>query len=129
MDFNNNGKDDIQELRDGFAQLKNDLLSGSVSAVIDDIAHAGDWLEDFLNGLAADAKAFFQWGMDRVKAESQTAGEAVANMLTLLANGELQRGLGVAEEAIAQLFAISSQIVEAAVALMGLNASAKPAIP
>lgn len=118
MDFNHNGKDDIQEIRDGFSQFVTDIKAGNVNAVVQDVVDAGAWLKAELEGLEQDAQQFFNWGLDRVKAESASLGEAVANMLTLLANGNLQSALGLGQTAIDQLKAVTSQIVEAAVGLV-----------
>lgn len=124
MDFNHNGKDDVQEIKDGFSKAWADIRSGNVSAVLQDVADAGAWLKTELEGLVEEARVFFQWGLDRVKAESQSLGEAVANMLTLLANSNLQGALGLGVQAIEQLKALSSEVVTAAVGLInGFKAS------
>lgn len=118
MDFNHNGKDDVQEIKDGFSQFKSDLLSGSVSAVLQDVTDAGAWLKGEIEGLVEEARNFFNWGLERVRAESASLGEAVANMLTLLANSNLQGALGVGAKAMEQLQALSSEVVTAAVGLL-----------
>jgi len=119
MDFNHNGKDDIQEIKDGWAAFVTDVRNGDVPAIVKDVTDAAAWLKAEIEGLEQAAQEFFNWGISRVKAESTTLGEAIANMLTLLNNGSLQQALGLGASAIAQLAAISSQVVEAAVALIG----------
>lgn len=119
MDFNHNGKDDIQEIKDGWAAFVADVRSGNVNAVVQDVVDAAAWIKTEIEGLEQAAQDFFNWGVDRVKAESKTLGEAVANMLTLLNNGSLQQGLGLAASAIAQLAALSSKLVESVMVLVG----------
>lgn len=119
MDFNHNGKDDILEIRDGFTQFKNDVLSGNVSAALQDVSDAGAWLKTEIEGLVEEAQTFFNWGLEKVRAESTSLGEAVANMLTLLANSNLQGALGLGQQAISQLMAVTSEVVTAAVGLIG----------
>lgn len=123
MDFNHNGKDDIQEIKDGFAQFATDIKSGDINAVFKDISNAGGWIKVEIEGMAADAQNFFNWGLQRVKDESASFGEAVANMLTLLANGNLQGALGLEQSSIAQLAAVATEIVNAAVSLLGFKAA------
>jgi hypothetical protein len=119
MDFNHNGKDDLDEIKDGFDKFISDVQAGNINAVVTDVVDAGAWLKGELEGLEQDAQSFFNWGVDRVKAESKDVGEAVANMLTLLANGNLQGALGVGATATSQLAALSSEVVTAAVGLIG----------
>lgn len=119
MDFNHNGKDDLQEIKDGFDQFITDVSAGNINAVVQDVKDAGDWLKNELEGLVQEAQNFFNWGLAKVKDESTSLGEAVANMLTLLANGNLQQALGLATTAIDQLKALSSEVVTAAVGLVG----------
>lgn len=119
MDFNHNGKDDIQEIKDGWAAFVADVRSGNVNAVVQDVVDAAAWIKSEIEGLEQAAQDFFNWGVDRVKAESKTLGEAVANMLTLLNNGSLQQGLGLAASAIAQLAALSSKLIESVMVLVG----------
>lgn len=119
MDFNHNGKDDLDEIKDGFDQFITDIKSGNIDAVVTDVQNGAAWLKGEIEGLEQDAQNFFNWGIGKVKAESASLGEAVANMLTLLANGNLQSALGLGQSAIAQLAALSSQIIEAAVGLIG----------
>lgn len=119
MDFNNNGKDDFQEIKDGFDQFITDVATGNINAVVTDVENAGAWLKNELAGLETAAQNFFNWAVTKVKAESGSLGEAVANMLTLLANGQLQQGLGLGQSAIAQLVAITTEVVQAAVGLLG----------
>lgn len=118
MDFNHNGKDDLQEIKDGFDQFIADVSAGNINAVVQDVQDAGAWLKGELEGMVQEAQNFFNWGLEKVKAESADLGEAVANMLTLLANGNLQQALGLAQTAIDQLKAITSQVVTAAVGLL-----------
>lgn len=119
MDFNHNGKDDIQEIKDGWAAFVNDVRNGDVNAVVKDVTDAAAWIKSEIEGMEQAAQDFFNWGVDRVKAESKTLGEAVANMLTLLNNGSLQQGLGLAASAIAQLAALSSKLIESVMVLVG----------
>lgn len=119
MDFNHNGKDDLAEIKDGFDQFITDIQAGNINAVVKDVTDAGAWLKGELDGLVEDAQNFFNWGLAKVKDESTSLGEAVANMLTLLANGNLQQALGLGQSAIAQLQALTSAVVEAAVGLLG----------
>ena len=119
MDFNHNGKDDIQEIKDGWAAFVNDVRNGDVNAVVKDVTDAAAWIKSEIEGMEQAAQDFFNWGVDRVKAESKTLGEAVANRLTLLNNGSLQQGLGLAASAIAQLAALSSKLIESVMVLVG----------
>lgn len=119
MDFNHNGKDDVQEIKDGWAAFVSDVRSGNVNAMVQDVTDGAAWLKGEVEGLIQEAQDFFNWGLQRVIAESKTLGEGVANMLTLLNNGDLQAGLGLAAEAIAQLKAIGSAVIEAALGLIG----------
>jgi len=119
MDFNHNGKDDIQEIKDGWAAFVNDVRSGNINAVVQDVTDAAAWIKTEIEGLEQAAQDFFNWGVSKVKAESSTLGEAVANMLTLLNNGSLQQGLGLAASAIAQLAALSSKLIESVMVLVG----------
>lgn len=119
MDFNRNGKDDIQEIKDGWAAFVTDVRNGDVNAVVKDVTDAAAWIKGEIEGMEQAAQDFFNWGVDRVKAESKTLGEAVANMLTLLNNGSLQQGLGLAASAIAQLAALSSKLIESVMVLVG----------
>lgn len=119
MDFNHNGKDDIQEIKDGWAAFVTDVRNGDVNAVVKDVTDAAAWIKGEIEGMEQAAQDFFNWGVDRVKAESKTLGEAVANMLTLLNNGSLQQGLGLAASAIAQLAALSSKLIESIMVLVG----------
>ena len=119
MDFNHNGKDDVQEIKDGWAVFVADVRSGNINAVVSDVKDGAAWLQGEIEGLLEEAQTFFNWAIARVKEESATLGEAVANMLTLLQNSNLQAALGLGQNVIAQLAAISSQIVTAALALIG----------
>ena len=119
MDFNHNGKDDIQEIKDGWAAFVTDVKSGNINAIAQDVNDGAAWLKGEIDGLIEEAQTFFNWGLSKVREESTSLGEAVANMLTLLANGSLQQALGLGQNAISQLAAISSQIVTAAVGLLG----------
>lgn len=119
MDFNHNGKDDVQEIKDGWAVFVADVRSGNINAVVSDVKDGAAWLQGEIEGLLEEAQTFFNWAIARVKEESSTLGEAVANMLTLLQNSNLQAALGLGQNVIAQLAAISSQIVTAALALIG----------
>lgn len=119
MDFNHNGKDDLDEVKDGFDKFISDVKAGNINAVVTDVEDAGAWLKGELSGLEQDAQNFFNWGIDRVKAESKDVGEAVANMLTLVNNGNLQSALGVGTTAISQLSQLSSEVITAAVGLIG----------
>lgn len=119
IDLNHNNKDDLEEVRDGFNQFISDVEAGNINAVLTDVEQAGAWLKGELAGLEQDAQNFFSYATDRVKSESADVGEAVANMLTLLNNGNLQGALGVGTKAISQLSALSTQVVTAAVGLIG----------
>lgn len=119
IDLNHNNKDDLEEVRDGFNQFITDVETGNVNAVVADVVQAGAWLKGELDGLEQDAQNFFSFAVDRVKSESADVGEATANMLTLLNRGNLQAALGVSTKAISQLSALSTQVVTAAVGLIG----------
>lgn len=119
MDFNHNGKDDIQEIKDGFSEFVSDIKSGNISAALQDVTDAGVWLKGEIEGLVQEAQDFFNWGLQKVRDESTSLGEAVANMLTLLANNNLQGALGLGQQAITQLMAVTSEVVTAAVGLIG----------
>ena len=69
--------------------------------------------------MVKEAQDFFNWGVARVIAESKSVGEAVANMLTLINNGNLQGALGIGQTAMDQLRALATNVIEAAIRLIG----------
>lgn len=119
MDFNHNGKDDILEIRDGFNQFVSDVQAGNINAAVQDVVDAGAWIKGEIEGMVQEAQNFFNWGVARVIAESKTLGEAVANMLTLINNGNLQGALGIGQTAMSQLRALATSVIEAAIQLIG----------
>jgi predicted trehalose synthase len=124
MDINQNGKDDIQEIKDGFAQLVADAKALNPTAVITDLKNGAAWTVNYVEALCEEAQTIFNAVITKVKAESSTLGEAVANALTLLNNPSLHSAFGAAQDTIAQLVAISSQVITKVLSLLtGLEAA------
>jgi hypothetical protein len=125
MDLNNNGKDDIQEVKDGFAQLFNDAKAGNVSGVLQDLKNGAAWTVEYVEDLCDEAQQFLSAVIAKVKSESQTLGEAVANALTLLYSGDLHGALALGQQAIDELKAITSEALTKILSLStGLKADA-----
>lgn len=124
MDINNNGKDDLQEIKDGFAQLVTDAKTLNVSALITDLQNGAAWTVNYVADLCEEAQTIFNAVITKVKAESATLGEAVANALTLLNNPSLHNAFGAAQGTIAQLVAIGSDVITKVLSLLsGLTAA------
>lgn len=119
MDFNHNGKDDILEIKDGFNQFVSDVQAGNINAAVQDVVQAGAWIKGEIEGMVQEAQDFFNWGVARVIDESKSLGEAVANMLALINNGNLQGALGLGSTAMDQLRALATSVIEAAIRLIG----------
>lgn len=123
MDINQNGKDDLQEIKDGFAQLVADARALNPTAVIEDLKNGAAWTVNYVENLCEEAQTILNAVIARVKAESKTLGEAVANALTLINNPALHNAFGAASDTIAQLVAISSQVLTKVLSLVtGLEA-------
>lgn len=124
MDLNRNNKDDLQEIKDGFAQLAADAKALNPRAVIDDLKNGAAWAIDYVENLTEEAQAIFNAVITKVKAESKTLGEAVANVLTLLNNPALHNAFGATQATITQLLAIGSDIITKVMAMVtGLEAA------
>lgn len=123
MDINQNGKDDLQEIRDGFAQLVADAKALNATALVQDLKNGAAWTVDYVEKLTEEAQTIFNAVIAKVKAESATLGEAVANALTLLNNPSLHNAFGAAQGTIAQLVAIGSDVITKVLSLLtGLEA-------
>lgn len=123
MDINQNGKDDLQEIKDGFAQLVADAKALNATALVQDLKNGAAWTVDYVEKLTEEAQTIFNAVIAKVKAESATLGEAVANALTLLNNPSLHNAFGAAQSTIAQLVAIGSDVITKVLSLLtGLEA-------
>ena len=123
MDINQNGKDDVQEIKDGFAQLVADAKALDASALINDLKNGAAWTVNYVTDLCEEAQKIFNAVIAKVKAESATLGEAVANALTLLNNPSLHTAFGAAQTTIDQLLAIGSDVITKVLSLLsGLQA-------
>lgn len=124
MDLNNNGKDDLQEIKDGFAQLVTDAKALDATALVNDLKNGAAWTVNYVADLCEEAQTIFNAVIAKVKGESKTLGEAVANALTLLNNPSLHTAFGAAQSTIAQLVAISDDVITKVLSLLsGLPAA------
>lgn len=124
MDINQNNKDDLQEIKDGIAQLVADAKALNPGAVIQDLKNGAAWTVDYIEKLTEEAQVIFNAVITKVKAESQTLGEAVANALTLLNSPRLHNAFGATQDTITQLLAIGSDVITKVLAMVtGLEAA------
>jgi len=118
MDINQNGKDDLQEIKDGFAQLVTDAKNLDATALVNDLKNGAAWTVNYVTDLCDEAQTIFNAVITKVKAESATLGEAVANALTLLNNPSLHTAFGAAQTTIQQLMAIGSDVITKVLSLL-----------
>lgn len=118
MDINQNGKDDLQEIKDGFAQLVTDAKNLDATALVNDLKNGAAWTVNYVTDLCEEAQTIFNAVITKVKAESATLGEAVANALTLLNNPSLHNAFGAAQTTIQQLLAIGSDLITKVLSLL-----------
>lgn len=124
MDINQNGKDDLQEIEAGLAQLAADAKALNPGAVIQDLKNGVAWTVDYIEKLTAEAQLILNAVITKVQGESKTLGEAVTNALNLLNSPRLHSAFGATQDTIAQLVAIGSDILTKVLAMVtGLKAA------
>lgn len=119
-DLNKNGVDDADEIKVGFAQLVSDAKALKFGAVLTDLKNGAAWTVNYVENLCDEAQQIFTAVIAKVKAESSTLGEAVANVLTLLNNPSLHAEFGASTTAIEQLVAITSDVITKVLSLLTL---------
>jgi hypothetical protein len=118
IDANKNGKDDLQEIVDGVKQFVADVKSGNLNSVVADLKTGAAWAVDEFNNLCEEAQTFFGAIAAKVKAESSSLGEAVANALDLIYNEALHAASGLSDMASTQLKNLSSAAITAALGIL-----------
>lgn len=125
VDLNENGKDDIQEIEDGFAQLFADAKAGNITAVVDDVKSGVDWTVNEITKMVEDAQTFLTAVKAKVVTEATSVDNAVERALNLINNPAVQSAVGLSEQAITDLKNLPSQALATAI---GIVKSAQNAI-
>lgn len=125
VDLNENGKDDIQEIEDGFAQLFADAKAGNIVAVVDDVKSGVDWTVNEITKMVDDAQTFLTAVKAKVVTEATSVDNAVERALNLINNPAVQSAVGLSEQAITDLKNLPSQALATAI---GIVKSAQNAI-
>lgn len=124
MDINNNGKDDVQEIKDGFAQLFADAKAGNITAVVADVQSGVDWTVNEINKMVEDAQTFLTAIKAKVTSEATSVDDAVERALNLINNPAVQSAVGLSVEAINDLKNLPSQALATAIGVVKSAAGA-----
>jgi hypothetical protein len=118
MDINQNGKDDLQEIKDGFAQLYADAKAGNITAVATDVENGVAWTLDEIAKLTEDAQHFLTAVKATVSSEATSVDNAVERALNIINNPGVQQAVGLTEEAITGLKNLPSQALATAIGVV-----------
>jgi hypothetical protein len=115
---------DVTEIKAGFTQLFNDVKGGNVPAVLTDLQNGVAWTVGEIEALEEDAQSFLTAAVNTVKTEASSVDDAVARVLTIINNPELQAAVSLGESAVTSLTNLSSNAIASAVGVIKATASA-----
>lgn len=84
MDLNNNGKDDIQEIKDWFWAEETKLMDGA-ARIWDWVVAEANRIESLIEGAWTAIKAALKEAIGDILADPKSIGQVVADTLTIIA--------------------------------------------